>query len=125
MRKVQCDRKSGSCWLQPSHHTKQVGRGGLVPIATQYLIQLPHMSNKKAENITHRKQTGSGRLIPISTEYIEPVPRVLSKKKLAGGGHKRSKCTKSSLSLKLVSDKSRSKRKPAKKREKKNGDVEI
>lgn len=33
-RKVKCDRKKGECFLQQS----QFGRGGLVPIAADYLI---------------------------------------------------------------------------------------
>lgn len=47
-RKVKCDRKKGECFLQPP---SQFGRGGLVPIAADYLIPVRK---------TSKPQKGSG-----------------------------------------------------------------
>lgn len=55
MRKVKCDRKKGSCWLEPAP-LSQIGRGGgLVPVAVDYVIPLRKTSSK-----TKKPMTGGG-----------------------------------------------------------------
>lgn len=58
MRKVKCDRKTGSCWLEPAP-LSQIGRGGgLVPIAVNYVISLRKPSSKRTlSGGGHKKKT--------------------------------------------------------------------
>ena len=56
MRKVKCDRKAASCFLAPAGKV-QFGRGGLIPIKTDYLIPLRAVSFKKQSGKGHKRKS--------------------------------------------------------------------
>lgn len=85
MRKVKCDKKKGACFLQqPKASHILVGRGGLVPVGTDFVIPISSLGHGRV-----RKQlTGGGRRRKKATK---PKKRVSSTLTLGGAGKKRRK----------------------------------
>jgi hypothetical protein len=58
MRKVKCDRKQGTCWVEKSHSGGKIlhGRGGLVPQTLDFSIPVSLLKSSRVK----RSQTGGG-----------------------------------------------------------------